>query len=516
MLKRTDEDALAAFATDESGLYQAQGLEAVCYPTSREEVVALLREANATGTPVTISGAGTGVTGGRVATGGGIVVSTEELRRPEAHGGSLIDVERFGRSYAIAVDEASQEAWVPAGVSLELLAEMLPAGLLYPPDPTEMSAFLGGTLATNASGARTFHYGATRAWVLGLTVVLPNGDTLRIERGQVKEQGGAPTFTGESGQTYTVPLPTYPAPDLKNASGLYSQPGMDLVDLFLGDEGLLGVVTEAHLRLVEAPEMILGEIAFFPEEDEALGFADDLRQASAEGRLTVLSLEFFDAHSLRFIQHEAVEGKAYGAAIYTELAGDLDDLDAFMESLEAHHYVADWFADTEADAKEQKAFRHLLPEGVNSYVRQRGSQKMGTDFVVPAAGFREMLAAYHAAGQTLAAEFPRAGEHYLIFGHLGNDHLHANFLTDTEAELARVRELYAALAQQAIALGGVISGEHGVGKKTALVDGRRVPYLELMVGKEGLLEIARAKRALDPNLILNVGNMVPREYYDEA
>lgn len=510
---RRDADTLEAFGTDESGLFTACELEAVYFPTTTAEVAEVLAEASARRVPVTISGGGTGITGGRVAVHGGWELATEELRWVAGHGGEVSELEYYGKTYAIAVDAAAQEAWVPAGISLELLAKMLPDGLFYPPDPTEKTCLLGGTLATNASGARSFHYGATREWVLGLTVVLPDGNVLTVERGQFTAGAGELAFTA-GGRAYRLPLPDYESPALKNASALFCRPGMDLVDLFIGSEGLLGVITEVHLKLAELPEPLLGEIAFFATEEHALGFADDMRAAA--GALTVLSLEYFDARSLQFMHHAVLEGKDFGGAVYVELAGDLDQLDALMEALEAHEMVEDWFADNELDLQEQKAFRHSLPEGVNSYLRQRGSQKMGTDFVAPGESFRELLAAYHAAGQAFRAEFPRVGEHYLMFGHLGDYHLHVNFLAQGEAELARVRELYSELARRAVELGGVISGEHGVGKKRVTVDGLRVPYLELMVGREGLRAIARLKAALDANLVLNLGNMVPVEYYAEV
>lgn len=512
---RDDPDTLTRFSTDESGLFQAQGLEAVYFPRSTEEVQELLLEANVRGVPVTVSGAGTGITGGRVATAGGWELATEELREIGEHPGERITFEHYGRTFSLGVNRECREAWVPAGVPLDVLERMLPAGLFYPPDPTERTALLGASVATNASGARSFHYGATRQWVRGLAVVLPNGDRLRVERGEVRASADGIRFRGQTGQDYTLPLPRYCSPEMKNASALYCRPDMDLVDLFIGSEGLLGVITEVQLSLAELPAPIVGELAFFETETQALDFADAMRAAGQTGALTVLALEYFDGASLRFMSHSLLEGKAFGAAVFVELAGDMDQLDPLMEALEAHGMVEDWFADTPADLAEQREFRHSLPESINSYVRQHGSQKMGTDFVAPADRFRELLAAYHAAGQRFMAAFPRPGEHYVMFGHLGDYHLHVNFLTQNEAELALVRELYAELARKAVTLGGVISGEHGVGKKAVLVEGRRVPYLELMLGREGLRDIARLKRAVDPNLVLNVGNMVPREFYDE-
>ena len=445
---------------------------------------------------------------------GGLVISTQDLCSPRARDLTRIEAEQFGKRYTIYVDERRQEAYVPAGVSTELLEQMLPPGLLYPPDPTEKSGFLGANIACNASGARTFHYGATREWVLGLRIVLPTGDILSVSRGDVTANGEL-RFTSQSGAEYTVPLPSYQMPAVKNTAGLYTRPGMDLADLFIGSEGILGVVTEVHLKLTERPDNILGEIAFFPSEADALGFIDDLHRAVAAGAMTILSIEYLDGNSLDFMEHDVLEGKDYAAAVYTEVVGTLDEIDPLLAALDANNYAADWFAETAEDAIEQKEFRHSLPDEVHSYLRRHNSQAWITDFAVPGEKFPEVLQAYHGAGAALREKFPREGKHYLVFGHIGDYHVHVEFISHNEDELSFVKELYADLAKQAISFGGTVSGEHGVGKKMLSIEGRTIPYLELMYGKPQVMAIARTKQALDPSLILNVGNMVPKEYLEE-
>ena len=150
---------------------------------------------------------------------------------------------------------------------------------------------------------------------------------------------------------------------------------------------------------------------------------------------------------------------------------------------------------------------------MNSYLKQHESHKLATDFAVPADSFEEIMRSYREADETFKKAFLRAGVHSVIFGHLGDYHLHFNFITRTDAEMAFAKQLYVKLAKKAVALGGTISAEHGVGKKTVALDGNQVPYLQLMFGKRGLRQIAAAKRALDPHLILNVGNMVPESLF---
>lgn len=536
MLVRTDAQTIAEFETDESGIFHASGIEAVFYPANAADVRQILQEANAQKKLVTISGGGTGLTGGRVATEGGWILSTTELREASLFTGSraqplnitgekteleappkerafaadtpykICEGEQFGRHFRLLLDEEHQEVIVPAGITLELLGQMLPPGLIYPPDPTERTATIGGTIATNASGARTFYFGPTRQWILGLEIVLPEGEIAIIERGDVQAQEGVLRFAVGK-QAYEIKVPTYQMPPVKNAAGLYAQPNMDLIDLFIGAEGILGVVTQARIKLAPVESDIIGEIAFFSRLDEALGFVEDLRQAKHAGA-PVLSIEFFDEHALRFMQHPSVRGD-YAAAIYTEILGGIEEAEPLLAALEKHNAAQDWFAETPTERQEQQAFRHSLPEGVNTYLRRHGSYKLGTDFAVPAAQFGRLLELTQAAAEEFRTRFPREGEHTATWGHIGNYHLHFNFLACNEEELAVARRLYVQLAQEAVALGGTISAEHGVGKKTVEIEGQILPYLQLMYGREGLQEIAAVKRALDPLWILNRGNMTP-------
>src|SRR5581483_5091848 len=228
-----------AYLEDASG-YRGHA-ERVIIPADEMGVVAALREASAAGVPVTVAGAGTGVSGARVPQ-GGWVLSLEKLTRLEIHRGSAI---------------------AGAGVILRDLHSAAEAsGQFYPPDPTEISASIGGTIATNASGSRGFKYGATRRWIQRLRVVLADGCLLEVSRGDVIDfDPGA------------IPLPRV----TKNTAGYLLRPGMDWIDLFAGSEGTLGVVTEARLRLLPAPTAVLGGVLFFPSDELALDAVDNWR-----------------------------------------------------------------------------------------------------------------------------------------------------------------------------------------------------------------------------------------------
>lgn len=421
-------------------------------------MAAVLKEASAGGIGVTIAGAGTGVTGARVPL-GGWVLSLEKLARVEAHAG-----------YAVAGPGASLE-------DLQVAARR--AGQFYPPDPTETSASIGGIIATNASGSRSLKYGPTRRWVERLRVALADGSVRDFERGQ--------TVDFDPGE---VPCPAV----TKNTAGYPLRRGMDWVDLFVGSEGTLGVITEARLRLLPLPGAVLAGVIFFAGDEEALDAVDSWRTAGPR------MLEYFDAPSLDLLRTRFPEIPAAARAallIEGELESEDDpEVDAWVERIENAGALAEvsWMALSAADRERFRRFRHALPELVNETVRRSGALKMNTDYSVPLARHREMLAWYR---RELEREFPGR---YVIFGHIGDAHLHVNLFTAPD-EKERASALLTEFARQAVALGGAVSAEHGLGK-------RKAHLLKLQYGPEAIEAMREVKRRLDPRGILGRGTLL--------
>jgi len=363
-----DKEELVApqYLEDASG-YRGHA-ERVLIPGAAAEVAGILQEASERAIPVTIAGAGTGVTGARVPF-GGWVLSLEKLNRLEVHPG-----------YAIA----------GAGVLLrDLHAAAQRSGQLYPPDPTETSASLGGAIATNASGSRSFKYGATRRWIESLEVVFAGGAVREFARGQAIDfDPGA------------IHLPEVS----KNTAGYPLRPGMDWVDLMVGSDGTLGVVTEARVRLLPAPAAALSGVIFFPGDGPALDAVDGWRG------LGLTMLEYMDRASLEMLRARFPEiPAAAGAALIVEqaLASQEDPaIDGWLERVETSGALEDsWFTLSNADRERFRRFRHALPELVNDTVRRNGALKMNSDYAVPVARNREMLAFYR---ERLEREFPAA------------------------------------------------------------------------------------------------------------
>lgn len=347
----------------------------------------------------------------------------------------------------------------------------------YAPDPTETSAWIGGTLATNASGSRSFRYGDSRKHVRALRVVLADGSVHEWRRGDRVD----------------FPFDPLPVPDTtKHTAGYYLRTGMDTLDLFIGSEGTLGIIIEAEVQLLPLPADLLTGVVFFPSDDVALDAVDAWRAVPA-----LRMLEYFDGASLKLLRTRFSEIPAEaGAAILVEQEVESDQTDAWLDRLETAQALLEesWFAANAADRERFRKFRHAVPELVNDIVRQNGCLKMGTDFAVPLDRNREMLAYYRTR---LRAEFP---EQYVIFGHIGDAHVHANILPRSAAEADRARALIIDFARQAVSLGGTVSAEHGLGK-------HKRHLLEIQFTPAEIDRMRAVKRRLDPQSLLGRGNL---------
>ena len=393
-------------------------------------------------------------------------------------GGWVLSLEKLTR-----LDVQPGRAIAGAGVLLrDVHAAAQSTGQLYPPDPTETGASIGGNIACNASGSRSFRYGPTGRWVERLRVVLADGRILNVGRGDAID------FDPGS-----VPSPAV----TKNTAGYVLRSGMDWLDLFIGSEGTLGVIAEATLKLVPAPKAVLAGVVFFPNDDAAVNAVEDWR-ATAAPRM----LEYFDEPSLGLLRtrHPEIPAEARAAILFDQELTSEDDpeIDAWLDRVESAGALveASWFATTPADRERFRKFRHTLPELVNDTVRRRGAMKMNTDFAVPLTKNREMLASYR---RVLETEFPGR---YVVFGHIGDAHVHVNLFSDP-AEADRATAVLKDLARRAVELGGTVSAEHGVGK-------RKAHLLELQYTPQELEMMRAVKRRLDPAGILGRGTMLVR------
>ena len=471
MLVKTDE--LQDYLTDASFIRDGHA-DRVVLPETVGEVAEVLAQANRDRVAVTVSGAGTGTVGGRVPY-GGMVLATDRLNRIK-----LIDLDE-----RVAVAEA--------GVILsDFQWSVENEGLLYPPDPTERGCFLGGTVATNASGARTFKYGPTRNYIAGLKVVLSSGEVLELKRGEKRADAQGRLRVGKS---IELQLPNLRMPATrKNATGYFIAPGMDVIDLFIGSEGTLGVICEITARLLPKPEGLLSGVVFFTSESDVLALVADVR-----ARVDARAIEFFDRESLNFLRQKypTIPAEAVAAVFFEQETTPETEESVFEQwttLLDQHHAIADsWFAINAADQARLREFRHQLPVLMNEWFAHYRQRKVSTDMSVPDAAFPGMFRFYQ---DTLRS----SGLRYTIFGHIGDNHVHVNILPRDDAEGTRARELYVQFLKYAASVGGTLSAEHGVGKL-------KREYLRLFYSDDQVRALAAIKRALDPNGILGRGNI---------
>lgn len=513
------------YRRDES---RSQGeADTISFPTSEDELCAQLRvlAESEPPVPVTVQGARTGLAAGAVPHGGHVLNLSKMnaflgLRRDEAGvfylrvqpGVVLSELRRHLHAKTIPTT-----GWDEA--SLASLEELYAAPeQFFPTDPTETSACVGGMAACNASGARSYRYGPMRPHVSALRVALADGETLSLRRGEQRAHGRTLVLATEQGRAIRLDLPTYEMPHTKNASGYAVEDDMDALDLFIGSDGTLGVITELELVLMPLPQVVWGVNCFFGDEAAALDFV-----AAARPRLKEASaFEYFDGEALDILREVHDEGAsfaslpavstAYGACVFVELECEtegaamaaLGTLDALLREAGAREEDT-WVARTDVDRERQRLFRHAVPECVNMRIDRRrrttpGITKLGSDMSVPDERLHDVMALYR---RTIA----HAGLESATWGHIGDNHLHVNILPRDEREFALGKELFFEWAREVTAMGGAVSAEHGVGKI-------KRDFLLAMYGEDHVREMASLKLQLDPAGRLGRGNLFDEAYLD--
>ena len=488
MITKTHLEEIQNYLSDESSFVGS--CDAVYLPESEEDIIQILKQCNETKTKVTIAGNGTGLTSGRVPN-GGIVVSMEKLNK------------------VIELNVDDKFVIVQPGVLLAVLQQFVESkNLFYPPDPTERNCFIGATVVTNSSGARTFKYGPTRDYVMELRIILPNGEPLNIRRGEFSASNYQLPFSTENGKKIDLQIPKFEMPDTKNAAGYFCKENVDLIDLFIASEGTLGIITLIKLKLIDLPKDMLSCIVFFPEEENAIDFIDQARLLSknkkGESIIDARGLEYFDNYSLRFLEEDYPniphQSKA-GVWLEQELSGNEDELiSAWMDLIVKYSGLEEesWLAVDKKEQEKFKVFRHAIAIKVNEFIARRGLKKVGTDVAVPDNVFKK----YYWDTKKLIEQH---GIRYVVYGHFGNSHMHLNLLPENQAEYKISRELYKDICTEAIKLKGTFSAEHGVGKT-------KREFLVEMYGEEVIKNMAALKLSLDPNKVLNIGNIFEEKY----
>ena len=414
----------------------------VVFAVSTEQISAVLKLANDTETPVVTRGSGTGLSGGSVPAADCIVLCTVKM-------GAILEV-----------DAANLTMTVEPGVTTIQIAEAAEkAGLFYPPDPGSMKiSTIGGNVAENSGGLRGLKYGVTRNYVMGMEVVLPDGEVMRLGNKCVKDVAG-----------------------------------FSLKDVMIGSEGTLGVITKVLLRLIPKPAAKKTMVATFDAMDAAAQTVSDIIAA----QIIPCTLEFLDRTTIHCVEDFAkvglpldcealllMETDGHPAAVAEE-AAKMEELAKANGAKEVRVAKDDAEAAQLATAR-RSAFSALARLAPTTILE---------DATVPRSELAHMI--------RFVAEVAKKHELKIgTFGHMGDGNLHPTFLTDerNEAEIHRVHEAFKEIFDEAIRLGGTITGEHGIGLA-------KKEFLPKFAGAAQMRVMRELRKALDPKGILNPGKM---------
>ena len=471
-----------AILEDESRL-RAESIKRLYSPRSVGEVVSAVQELAARGQSCAFAGGQTGIAGGAVPIEADTVVSLAAMNRLLAigrrDGEAYVRLEpglSLSHLYEVLQRSAFEDLVLEEG-GTSLLRELAASSqkLWFPVNPTEATAHVGGIVATNASGARTYRYGAVRDWVRGLKVVLADGRLLSLRRGEVMADGNTFILHNVDGSQSNLTFEPLSWPDTKATIGYPLAIGMDLLDLFIGSEGTLGAVVEIELALALRPEASMGVMAVLADEEQAC----DLVVCSREAEGIVFdAIEYFDREALRLLREKKeAAGLASplprlprwdGFAVYFEFSGTEAALEGYCPLLQSliesvgGNIDHTWAATFQDELRSQRLFRHTVPEEVNALIGQRklrcpGLHKVGTDMAVPDEKLHEVMRMYRHGLAELGIEA-------VIFGHIGDNHVHVNMLPQDMDELRRAKALYGSWAEAVVQMGGVVAAEHGIGR----------------------------------------------------
>ena len=437
------------YARDEMPIYGTRMPEVSVDALSTEEVAGIVKVCYEHNIPVTTRGAGTGLVGGCTPICGGVVICTTKMNKILSY-----DLDNFAVT-------------VQPGVLLQDLADdALAHGCMYPPDPGEKLATLGGNVATNASGMRGVKYGATRDYVKAMTVVLPTGEVTRF------------------GATVS-----------KTSSG-YS-----LLNLMIGSEGTLGIITELTLKLIPAPQATVSLIVPFEDLAACISTVPKFKM----NHFNPQAIEFFEKEILvtseeylgKQVFPRKVEGTEVGAYLLITFDGDsqdeMDDLvERAAEMLLEEGALDVLVADTPPKLKDAWAARSSFLEGIEEQTKLLDE----CDVVVPVTKIPD----YVIFADELAKNYDFRLQY---FGHAGDGNLHIYTCSnDMEKDefLRQVDDFMSKLYAKTMELGGQISGEHGIGMG-------KVKYLAQAVGETNMELMRGIKKVFDPKLILNTGKV---------
>ncbi|MDR4886863.1 glycolate oxidase subunit GlcD [Fredinandcohnia sp. QZ13] len=420
--------------------------DAVISPRNKDEIASVVKVCNEFKIPIVPRGSGTNLCAGTCPTEGGVVLLFKHLNK------------------ILEIDEENLTITVQPGVITQEVTNAVEAkGLFYPPDPGSMKiSTIGGNINENSGGLRGLKYGVTRDYVMGLEVVLANGEIIKTGGKLAKDVAG-----------------------------------YDLTRLFVGSEGTLGIITEATLKLIPMPETKETILALYQDLEAAAKTVSKI----IASKIIPITLEFLDQPTLEAVEAFAQIGLPTDAKaiLLIEQDGPAEivkrDIERIIEICKEENAVSVKSAQSEEEAD---ALRTARRAALSALARLKPTTIL-EDATVPRSEIAKMVKAIEEIAKKYQLRI-------CTFGHAGDGNLHPTCLTDVRdrEEIERVEKAFEEIFEAAIKLGGTITGEHGVGVMKA-------PYLEMKLGAAGIAAMQAIKTGLDPNNIMNPGKMFAKD-----
>lgn len=418
--------------------------DAVIFPRNEEDVSAILKYCNENRIIITPRGAGSGFTGGSLPANGGVILAFEK------HMNKILEIDMENM---VAVVQ-------PGVINMDLQRAVEARGLFYPPDPASQEySTLGGNVSENAGGMRAAKYGITKDYVMALRAVIPNGEIIRAGKRTIKDVAGY------------------------NISGI-----------LIASEGTLGVITEITLKLIAKPKMSQTAMGVFPTVDDAM---NAVYKSMAAG-VTPVAMEFLDNYSIRAVEQKYSKGLPIeaGAILITDVDGNSqEDLTTQLDIIEKAFAENGCSEFKRAQNKDESNALWFARRNVSQCITVYGSKKLNEDITVPRSKLPDLL-----------AEIGKIAEKYKVtvpcFGHTGDGNVHTNVMVDgsDEKQLEIGHHAIEEIFKATVALGGTLSGEHGIGLSKA-------PFMHLAFSDAEMELFRSIKKAFDPNNILNPSKM---------
>jgi glycolate oxidase len=434
---------LAAYSIDST--FAEHRPDVVVLAATTEQVSRVVALANREGIPVVPRGMASGLAAASIPFTGGIALSLTRMNR------------------ILEIDLENRTALVEAGVvTADLQAEVERLDLFYPPDPSSnRQSTIGGNIACNAGGPRCLKYGVTGDYVLGLTVVLADGRVLTTGGKAIKDVVG-----------------------------------YDLISLFIGSEGTLGVITEALLRLTAKPKSVRTARAEFALLDDASRTVNAILSAG----IIPATIELMDETAIACIEEAMGLGLPLDVEAMLIIEVDGADENAVVAEIEAVARICranGARAVNVAQDEQERATLWAARRSVSPSLARKAPNKLGEDITVPRSAIPEAI-------RRIKAISAQHGLPIVVFGHAGDGNLHPNILFDQRdpEQWEKVESMVAEIFEVSLQLGGTLSGEHGVGTL-------KRPFMERALGPLSLEIQRRVKQALDPRNVLNPGKVLP-------